>query len=1596
MIRATKSFPLLGPSRPALLGTLAALIFAAHCAGAPGTLAVTGVTTGASAQGGFIFDGTRLWTADAVKGLCRMDPAAPGFTLTNCVLPSTTTLGVTAVLGQPAYDSVAKVVYVPDMGTASKGIWRYAFNGTTFGLSATGVNIAPGLLGALRPGAVALGPDGNVYATMTGNDTIQRVNTPAGAVAAQTVDNLGVTLSGKPARGLAFDGATLWVAESDGEYLIAGATVCAVPCKGILNAQNAVFNPSSIAFDATNSLMYMGTSSGVFQDNLLTGQVVLYSKTFVNGAATGLVSNVTAVGVDAIGNLFFVNDPSVSQTVGGGTIYSVPVNSVPDGQGNVASPPPTIPPTVSLAPAFANPAQLLASGLTAPLGAVFMGTHAWVVDSALGFCKVDPTLPAPSLTACAVLPLGFVPGSPVYDKVSKQVYVGDTAGVAGIMKLPFTAVTPATEKLGVATTVVTNAVLTAAAAGATAPTALAFGPDGSVYAAMAGSTQIVRVTTPAAATHIVTAIGSVPTAGSLSIAFHNSDLYEVEVTNANIMFGASLCQGTCSSLFFALNFVPTAVASDAGFVYFGDSSQVLIFDPVANTIAIMSDTGLAGGVPTSFSGIAAIATDGLGHVFAADGSHMWEIAGSGAVPTITSLAPSTAPESTTLTVTITGTNFTPGSLVVSTCPAITPANVAVVSLTQVTATFAVNPIGPVGLCAVSIATTGGASAASNFNVLIGPPALTTITPASGFRGRTVAVSIAGGNMATGVINPIPGVTISGTVATATLTTANFVIGPTAALGPQNVTMTTPTGTSNILVFTISAAAPVLTTIAPASGVAASTVAVTLTGTDLFQGAVNPPVGFTISGIPVVTATSITATFVIASTVPAGPQSITVTTPGGISNALTFNVLPALTTIAPNTAKAGTATAVTLTGTSLTGTTSVNAGANITVSSLVVVSGTQITATFTTVASAVLGAQSITVTNAGVTSNAVTFTITAPTPSLTSITPVTGARGATVPVTLAGSGLVGATFNLPAGITVSGTPVVAFGTITASFVIDPAAPLGLQSITVTTPGGISNAVTFTTFAPLPTLASIAPAVGVANSTAAVTLTGTGLVGATFNLPAGFTVSGTPVVTFTTITASLAIASTVPAGPQNITVTTPGGTSTAVSFKILPNLVSIAPSQGRAGSATVVTLTGTSLAAVTSVNAGANITVTGIAATAGTVTATFTSVAAAPVGPVNVTVTDVNGTSVAVVYTLTGPIPVITTLTPATGGTGSTVPVTITGTGLTLGTLNLPVGITVTGTPVVSFTQITASLLIAGNAPLGAQSITVTTPGTGNLSNAKPFTVFALAPLISTIAPATATAGTTVPVTLTGQGFTGVTAVNVGAGITVSSFTIVSGSQINATFVVAATAATQQISVTNPNGTSNTVTFGIVPTLSSIAPASLPASLSTTVTLTGTSLTGATVINAGANITVTNLVVVSTTQITATFAIAAAAVTGNRNITVTTPGGTTGAVVFNVLPPPPTITAVNSPFKRGSNQGITLAGANLTGVTATANIQLLLNGTAVATASEGFVAGSLQITATQLRWNWTVATTLPASGAGQVYTLTVTTPSGTTAPFAVTVQ
>jgi len=183
--------------------------------------------------------------------------------------------------------------------------------------------------------------------------------------------------------------------------------------------------------------------------------------------------------------------------------------------------------------------------------------------------------------------------------------------------------------------------------------------------------------------------------------------------------------------------------------------------------------------------------------------------------------------------------------------------------------------------------------------------------------------------------------------------------------------------------------------------------------------------------------------------------------------------PMLTSIAPSSGRRASTVNVTLTGTNLTGTTAITvSGTGITVSNLTVVSATAVTATFTISLTAALSTRTVSVTTPGGTSNTVNFAVVPPT--LTAISPTSGARGATVPVSLTGTGLTGATaVNVSGGVTVSGLTVVDDTHVTANFTIARGAGLGARTVAVVTPGGTTNTVTFTVTGATVTISAPSP-------------------------------------------------------------------------------------------------------------------------------------------------------------------------------------------------------------------------------------------------------------------------------------------------------------------------------------------------------------------------------------------------------------------------------------------------------------------------------------------------------------------------------------------
>lgn len=298
------------------------------------------------------------------------------------------------------------------------------------------------------------------------------------------------------------------------------------------------------------------------------------------------------------------------------------------------------------------------------------------------------------------------------------------------------------------------------------------------------------------------------------------------------------------------------------------------------------------------------------------------------------------------------------------------------------------------------------------------------------------------------------------------------------------------------------------------------------------------------------------------------------------------------------------------------------------------------------------------------------------------------------------------------------------------------------------------------------------------------------------------------------------------------------------------------------------------------------------------------------------------------------PVLSSVTPNTGAQGGIVNVTLAGSNFIAGSTVAVSGSGVTpgAVTVVSATQITAAFTIAAAAATGAHNVSVTSAN--GTSGAVTFNVTGTPPTLTSVSPNSGSQGASVNVTLTGTNFvSGATVAVAGSGVTSSSVTVVSPTQITATLALAAnaTVGAHNVTIGTSAGTSNTAVFNVTagataPTLSSVAPNSGAPGTSVNVTLTGTNfVAGATVAVSGSGVTASGVTVVSATQITASVTIGASAAAGAHNLTVTTGAGTSGAVPFTVTgsslaPVLTSITPNNGTL--GTPVNVTLIGANFT--------------------------------------------------------------------------
>src|SRR6185437_15192671 len=179
----------------------------------------------------------------------------------------------------------------------------------------------------------------------------------------------------------------------------------------------------------------------------------------------------------------------------------------------------------------------------------------------------------------------------------------------------------------------------------------------------------------------------------------------------------------------------------------------------------------------------------------------------------------------------------------------------------------------------------------------------------------------------------------------------------------------------------------------------------------------------------------------------------------------------------------------------------------------------------------------------------------------------------------------------------------------------------------------------------------------------------------------------------------------------------------------------------------------------------------------------------------------------------PPPTLTSLNPTSGGQGQNLTVTLTGSNFRgAATCMFGAGITVNSCAFNSATQLTANITIGATAILGARNVTVTNPDTQSSTLSNGFSVTmagAPPPTLSSVNPNSGAQGQNLTgVILTGINFQSGATCMFGAGITVNSCTFNSATQLTANITISATATlgARDVTVTNPDTQSSTLSNG----------------------------------------------------------------------------------------------------------------------------------------------------------------------------------------------
>lgn len=451
-----------------------------------------------------------------------------------------------------------------------------------------------------------------------------------------------------------------------------------------------------------------------------------------------------------------------------------------------------------------------------------------------------------------------------------------------------------------------------------------------------------------------------------------------------------------------------------------------------------------------------------------------------------------------------------------------------------------------------------------------------------------------------------------------------------------------------------------------------------------------------------------------------------------SNVFSFTTTanpPTLISISPAEANRLETLEVVFTGTNFTGLDSVKVGTGIIVNSKNVNSTTQLTANITITAAAATGPRNFSV---GA-SNSQTFTVNNPAPTLSDISPATGAIGQTVTVVFTGANFFSdaTTINVGEGIIVDTIMVTSTTSLTANLTIAAGAAAGSRNFSVTNGGpggGTSAAKTFTITNPAPVLTGINPTTGSIEQTLDVAFMGNNFFSGitTVNVGNDIIVNSVVFNSASSLTANITIGPAAALGPRSFSVTNSapgGGTSAAQIFTVERQtvvLASIAPTSGNRLQNVDVVFTGAGFFSGITVNTGPGILVSNPTVISSTqLRATLEISAAAATGPRHLSV----GTSNSIIFTVNNPAPTLTGISPAGGSVGQTVNVIFTGTNfLSDATTVNTADLTVNAMNVNSATSLTANVTIGSSITPGDRNFSVanSAPG-GGISAAQTFRV-----------------------------------------------------------------------------------------------------------------------------------------------------------------------------------------------------------------------------------------------------------------------------------